>query len=288
MTASRRPRDFTQTMVLALVLYQAMKHQRHMPFVAILFLYWAPPHLESVWQRLRHTDLLRKLFGDVTASKAPAGVRTILQLGLVLLAAVFTAQVLPRLTEVPVERNHYPVSALEFMARQDCSGRIVVAGHWAQYVLGVMGARTDADPGLQVAFDGRFRTCYPQQVLDLHFDFFSGSGGPDKRYRSPASPPVDPQRILKVGDPQWVLLGNHHEHARNVLREHQDDWVLVYHDGLAQLWGRRTEVDDPSKPTYFSPNRRQLDGIAQQGTVPWPAAPARRSAALLAQQAPRQ
>ena len=49
------------------------------------------------------------------------------------------------------------------MADQGLAGKLVVSGRWAQYALGVMGARKPGDSGVEVAFDGRFRTCYPQE-----------------------------------------------------------------------------------------------------------------------------
>lgn len=301
LVGSRRARDFTQLAVIAVVLHQALKHQRHLPFVALLFLFWAPVHLQSVGQsvgqwivreqrRLRRTS--QQLSSDVAGtirsaheSQAQLSKAAVVRGVCVVLAVIFAVQTLPRLREVPVARSQYPVSAVQYMADQGLGGRVVVAGHWAQYVLGVLGARTAEESGVQVAFDGRFRTCYPQQVVDLHFDFFSGPGGPKQRYRSPQSPPADPKRILHFGDPQWVLVGNHHEHARQVLEQHQNEWVLVYRDQLAQLWGRRSAVDDANKPTFVAPSRRQLEPVAQNGTVPWPAAPRRSSPRLLAQQA---
>ena len=162
------------------------------------------------------------------------------------------------LSGVPVSNYEYPVDALQFMADQGLTGRLVVAGHWAQYALGVMGAYAPEDPGVSVAFDGRFRTCYPQQVVDMHFDFFVGDGGPDKRYRSPLSPPADPKRVLEYDDPQLVLLNRHEPHPVAVMQSVQDQWVLLYQDQLAQLWGRRSIYDQPGQASYFPPPRRQL------------------------------
>lgn len=267
-TATRRPRDLTQLVVSLLVLWQAMSHQRHFPFFVLLFLFWMPAHLESVWQRLR---------GSFEAKQSPSATDVMLlrsaALGFGTICVVFAYQLSGRFAQVPVPRNDYPVSAVQFMADRGLTGRLIVSGHWAQYLLSVYGARTENDRGIRVAFDGRHRTCYPQEILDLQFDFFAGEGGPEKRYRSPQSPPADPKRILEFRQPELVLLGHHHQHALAALQQAANDWTLLYQDDLAQLWGRRSRFDEPTQSQFVPVDARRFDRLSQNGTVPWPAAP---------------
>ncbi len=279
LAASQRRRDLTQMAVLLLVCAQAFRHQRHLPFVAILFLFWLPAHLESAANRwIQH-------FPRRTAPP-PLPLRQLGTLLLLLFSGLLAWQLGGRLVGVPVARNQYPVSALQYLADQRLTGRMVVSGHWAQYVLGVAGSRRPGDPGIQVAFDGRFRTCYPQEVVDLHFDFFAGPGGRDKRYRSPSSPPADPKRILQFHDPQLVLVNQRHSLAIATLKSQAADWVLLYQDQLAQLWGRRSVFDDHQLESYLAPERRQVVLLRQQGSVPWPAAPRPPGRVTLAQSLP--
>src|SRR5690606_14580815 len=106
----------------------------------------------------------------------------------------------PQLTHVAVPRAHYPVDTLEYMAEHKLTrGRIVVSFGWAQYVLAAFGDRHSEDTGLLLAFDGRHRTCYPQELMDVYMDFELGNGVP--RFRSPDSPPFDPHRALELGNP---------------------------------------------------------------------------------------
>ena len=46
---TRRSRDFTHLVVFVLGLWQALEHQRHIPFLAIAFAFWSPRHLQSIW-----------------------------------------------------------------------------------------------------------------------------------------------------------------------------------------------------------------------------------------------
>jgi hypothetical protein len=265
--ASRRPRDATQLVVLSLVLFEVYKHQRHIPFLAILCLFWLPAHLQSAFERL---SAARTNSGRVSFTTPTIRLASVM---LALLCVLFAYRVGHRLTGVSVSNYEYPVDALQFMADQGLTGRTVVQGNWAQYVLAVMGARSPEEPGITVAFDGRFRTCYPQHVADMHFDFFLGNGGPDKRYRSPDSPPVDPGRVLEYREPHLVLINRHDLHPVRVMRRAQDKWVLLYQDQIAQLWGRRAVYDQKGLASYFPESTRQIAISHPAITVAWPAAP---------------
>jgi hypothetical protein len=199
--------------------------------------------------------------------------RRVIMVGLLAICAVHATRVGRRLSGVPVDRNRFPVSALQFMADHGITGRMIVSGEWAQYTLAVLGARTPDDDGVEVAFDGRFRTCYPQAAVDRHFDFFVGNGGPNERYRSPESPPADPKAILASHQPDLVLLNRHQQHAADTMQRVRDDWSLLYQDDLAQLWGRASIFDDRQSDRYVAMNKRQLGSASQSGSVPWPGAP---------------
>jgi hypothetical protein len=181
-----------------------------------------------------------------------------------------------RLADFPVERSEYPVDALEFMAENGLDGKLVVAFNWAQYALAAL-------PKSEVAFDGRFNTCYPRGVIDMHFDFLLGDVK-GHRYRSPGSGPIDGHRVLKFHDPDLVLVDRRFKHSVSVMHE-QTDFVLLYEDGLAQLWGRRTRYDDPASPRYFAEPSRKISDVKPTGSVTWPALPAR-SEGTLVRQAP--
>ena len=130
-------------------------------------------------------------------------------------------------------------------------------------------------PHLKVAFDGRFRTCYPQELVDMYFDFAIGDAPPEMRFRSPDSPPVDGSRILKYKHPDLVLIDREQTYAVGIMQQHQDEWTLLYQDALAQLWGRTDKYDNPEVATYIPPSRRVIGDEPQIGYVAWPALPVR-------------
>ena len=268
---TRRSRDITHFVIMALTLWQALSHVRHIPFFAIPFGFWMAIHVESV---LRRFNIVRD------ESDQPHATATMSSRMQCSFAAVFALAFLlfgfrlyVRLSEMPVERKDYPVSAFQYVADQDLQGRMVVTFNWAQYAIAAFGPREHGDDGLLISFDGRFRTCYPQEVIDMNFDFVLGNLEP--RYRSPKSPPFNDERVLEFGDPDIVLINREQPHGVNVMFRNQDRWTLLYQDRIAQVWGAASKYDDPASIHYIAADRRKISDDEQEGTVPWPALPVR-------------
>ena len=64
--------------------------------------------------------------------------------------------------------------------------------------------------------------------------------------------------------------------------QEQEDFVLLYQDSLAQVWGRRERYDEPASADYFAEAERRISERPQEGSVTWPALPVRRTAGRLA------
>lgn len=284
---SRRPYDFTHLGVLAVTFWQASVHQRHVPFYAIAFGYWMTPHVQAAIDRICPE-------GPGIALRAIRGRTRLAAIGLATVTCLLLLSVIVRRnTDLTVYRSEYPVSALEFMAEQQLQGNMVVTYDWAQYVIAAFGACEPGQRGVRVAFDGRFNTCYPQHVIDMHFDFALGNLDSQHRYRESCSGPFDPLRVLDYAAPPYdppdlVLVARRQQHAVKTIESQQRDWVLLYQDDVAQLWGRASKYDDIRSPEYVAPELRVLAGAPQIGSVTWPALPPRRCAkAPLVRSAPR-
>ena len=259
---SRRPRDLGQVAVLAVTAWQSFLHARHPPFLGILAGFWLPFHLEGLRGRLKKATPAR----TGAPPPSPRAVRVLLgatwAMALVLLVTLAVQS-----RTLWVNRSRSPVDALQYMADRHLAGKLVVHFDWAQYALAALAPETT------VAFDGRFRTCYPQEVADLYFDFLLGNR-PAIRWRSPTSRPFDDTAILRLGDPNLVLLSRHFKHAVKVM-ERRSGWVLLYQDGIAQLWGRPELYNDPASPDYLPPPVRTIGSRKPRGYVRWPAFPTR-------------
>lgn len=262
---SDRRRDPVRVVILLLVGWQAASHLRHIAFFALLCGFWLPPHIQSVVSGWRN----RLALGMPSAPLSP-GVRVAMTVGLsvaILLQAVGLGK---RLATLPVEKSRFPVDAVDWMASHQVNGKLVVCFNWAQYAIAALA------PDVKVSFDGRFRTCYPQRVVDMNFDFLMGDRGP--RSRDPESGPIDPAKVLSYGEPDYVLVDRNYWNAVGVMldQSQRDDseWVRVYQDPTAQLWGRRSVVDDPESDRYIAPELRRDVETTRYPEVPWPALPA--------------
>jgi hypothetical protein len=287
LAGSRRPRDLTQLGVLGLILLQALAHRRHGAFFLLACGWWLPPHVQSLLSRLgRRSAGADAVPDDPSAlaqhpgSTAAAPVwrwQLVGAVGLVVLVAVEAGQLAMRWSCLKVERDQYPVSAIDYMAQKRLRGRLVCTFNWAQYALAALGSLDPQQPGILVQVDGRCRTAFPQRLLDQHFDFILGDAGPAYRWRDPASGPVDPTRVLKEGQPDLVLISRLQRPSVEVMQRQEGRWVLLYQDALAQLWGRASRYDDPQSPDYLPPAQRTISDAPQEGHAVWPALPGGRS-----------
>lgn len=272
---TRRQRDVTQLVILGLTLWQACEHRRHTAFFAILFGFWMPVHLESLWERFRGEPAT-----DEDTVKISPAMRRVLVAAVSLLIVALSAGMVHRLRQIVVRRDRYPVSAFQYITDQGLDGKLVTRFRWAQYAIAAFSVPSEDRPHLQVAFDGRFRTCYPQEIVDMYFDFAIGDAPPELRYRSPRSPPVNGKRILNYKDPDLVLIERSQTYSVQIMEEERQDWTLLYQDEIAQLWGRASQYDNREAPDYIPATERAISDEPQVGYVAWPAmpSPSRRNA----------
>lgn len=267
---SRRSRDFTQAVLMTVTLWQSLEHQRHLPFFAILFGFWMPPHLASLIGRLQ-------LMPSKPQQDAPLApyMKWTLAVGFAAAYALLGFKLFDRLRDLRVEKDIYPVAAVEYIADHHLTGKMVVTYNWAQYIIAAFGPQGPGDDGILVGFDGRFRTCYPQEVVDINFDLMLGDS-PTLRWRGKNSPPFDGgHRVLEYRRPDLVLVSRFQEHSTYVMQRHTDEWVLLYQDKLAQLWGRKSRYDNPASPDFIPVARRSISDAPQEGYASWPAIPPR-------------
>lgn len=258
----------TETIVLLLVTWQALAHVRHALFFAILCGFWIPDRFTTVLGQLQ-MRLLPSFAGLAQSTFA----RRLILSAAMLWTLALSAPVVTAWTTVRVERSRFPVDAMRFLHEHRLFGRTVISFNWAQYAIGCFGSDPAARARASVAIDGRLRTCYPQEVIDLYLDLFLGSQPPEQRYRSPHSPECRPARALDWQSPDLLLLERHNPHCRAALSEQAQSWVLLYQDQLAQIWGRREKYDNVWSAEFVPLARRRIGDAEQQGLVAWPAIP---------------
>lgn len=271
---THRHRDWVQLTTLVLVACQAVMHIRHIPFFVLLCGFWIPPHLQSAFVHMK-PDTSR-----LNIQRLGPWWRWTLAAVLVGLIGVQGNTLYGRLASLPVYRSMYPVDAVQWMTFKDLHGRMVVTYDWAQYAIAALGPETT------VAFDGRFRTCYPQEVVDKSFDFQVGEND-GRRYRRDDAGPMNPTAILELGDPELVLIDRRYEHSVRVMQDQaasaDPQWTLIYQDGLAQLWGRAVIFDDTNSHRYLAPSERLITDKVHYSALAWPALPVPSASSHLAE-----
>lgn len=272
--ASTKRRDWVEIVILSLVVWQSAMHLRHVAFVALLCGYWIAPHLQSALSHLLPSNAAK---GGLMALSPRMRRGAVVALLAVIALQSFAID--ERLKSFPVDRGRYPVDALQFMADRHLDGRLVASFNWAQYAIAALA------PDVKLAFDGRYDTCYPTKVVDMHFDFLLGEAG-GRRFRGPDSGPIDGTRVLKHGDPDLVLIDRLYETPSSIMRTESEktnpEWVLLYRDRVAELWGRSSRFDDPTSHDYLPQELRVQDPGPREGAVPWPALPIHRETDHLA------
>jgi hypothetical protein len=260
---TRQRRDWVELIVLGLIAVQTLGHVRHLAFFAIAFGYWMPQHLISLWHRLVEW---RPTLG-VQQELTPRAVRW-LTAEVAIVAVALLGMLGYSFATFGVDRSKYPVSAIEFMAEENISGRLVVTFDWAQYALAALA------PDTNVGFDGRYDTCYPQVVVDINFDLLFGDDL-SRRYRGNDSGPVDSNRVLEFGNPNLVLMDRIADQPAMAFLDQHADWSRLYSDGRSVLWGRKSVFDDPASPAFVPEHRRQCSDEMPKGIAQWPGFPGR-------------
>lgn len=257
-TFSKSKRNVAHLAIFALVALQSFQHLRHIPFMGLLLGFWIPQHLESTFAHLG-TPNTERLQSSVRSQR-----RTRWQFGFVVLA--MAGLLIYQLCQFGVRRNEYPVAAAEFMAKHDLNGRLVVTFDWAQYAIAAL-------PDSTVGFDGRFRTCYTQEVVDMHFDFIYGSATIRRNRDEEGSGPFDPAKVLRFKDPQLVWIDRLRDRSGSKLLDEMPEWTILYRDSVAEVWGRSDLYDDANGDRYLAPADRSISDAEQTGLASWPALP---------------
>jgi hypothetical protein len=261
---TRRERRWDQIILLASAGIQAFMHRRHAPLFAILAAYWVPEHWDDCLAQLRQRLANRSLLVPPDAAS-----RRMYWVAYLVVAGLFGYLTALQWRSIRVERATFPVTAFEFIEKNQLSGRMVTEFNWGQYCLYAFW------PRILISVDGRFDTSYSRPILDVNLDFMMGDST-RWRNRSPETGAFQADRVLDLGHPNLALVDRQRTGCVDVISR-RDDWVLLYQDALAQVWGRRSVYDDPASPEYLPPEARAISDAIQTGWAEYPALPQKNS-----------
>ena len=203
--------------VLAVAVVYGFKHQRHIVLTTILMLPYLSAQLSGVADRL---DIRPWYLG--LSNHFRRAVQTVLVAFMAFFIFTRVQLMAANNFKIWVEPALYPTYAAHFVEANGLDGNYVVPFDWGEYWIWKF-------PDSKVSIDGRFRTAYPQRVIDLNQAFAEGR--------------PEGQPLLTEFPTDYVLAGRHEAAFRAM--EQRPGWVKIYQDPVSKIFVRKT---DPPKP----------------------------------------
>jgi hypothetical protein len=192
----------------------AYLQRRHSPFAVMAAVPAAAAALPSILRRRN----LRKLSLSPSLSRTLAAALGLLAASQAVLMAITLVREGGRISVNP---DHYPVRAAAFMKANGVRGNLVTLFEWGEYAI------YHLYPSCRVAFDGRFRTVYPPELISAYWAF--DRGGPRGA------------RLLSRYPATAALLERAMWGCRYLERD--PGWVRVYEDSRSVLFLKKVPVN---------------------------------------------
>lgn len=225
---------------LGLLAVMAARHQRHMPLFSLAALCLVPLPLAAA---MRGATGIGRQVREFWAR--PAGHMLLAAIGCVLIGqAALTLARRPWPTKVVVEKEVFPVRAIEFMKLNGLQGRVLSHFDWSQELLWEL-------PRCTVSFDGRLDTVYPRDVIEAHWRLSDGDAAAYEFVR---------------GDTADVALQPAGSAACRLLEAR--GWTLVYRDALADVLVNRRGAYGAAIETMHPPDDRAADAARRFALFP--------------------
>jgi hypothetical protein len=201
-----------ETVVIAATLVFAFKHQRHTPFFAIMV---GPSLVE--WLSLLSNRLNVRSFTSSRATHSVLSVFLLLLVGYHISHASY--RYLKAGFHIIVDPSFYPVQAVQFIQANRIKGNILLPFEWGEYAIWKL------HPRCRVSIDGRFRTAYPENVIDDHI--------------FPLNDDVAWSRLIKKY-PTDIILSGQIPFFWNLIKTSKE-WIYVYSDRAAMIFVRNNK-----------------------------------------------
>jgi hypothetical protein len=228
-----RWREVTASLALAITLFLAWRHCRHLPLFLILAGAYLPVCFQVNVNYLQSLPKLKRLWRQtnpkITVLAALVGL-TILNFTLFINNNPFTLT-LPDTSSN--ERMHYslyyPVSAVNFINKQHLSGKILTEFGWGEYLI------WELYPKCLVAFDGRYETVYPLEFSKRYVEFY---------YARPKW-----KNFLEDYSPDLILLDKKSKVTKLIKKESQ--WRPIYSDsGCVLFMACKTKIESSQRKMH--------------------------------------
>lgn len=203
-----RPALLRRTAVLAFLAVSAfaLRHVRHVSFAFLLWPMAFGPACHAWFDRC------------FTTPRGRRGLGRFCDLVAVLLLAAGTVRLARTGARVEVRRGENAIAVVRFMQANRLQGRLVARFDWSQYCIWHLW------PACAIAVDGRYRTAYPNDLLEAFIAF----------QKDEPPPPPFPSRYKA----DFALFRVDDGACRTLARA--PDWEVLYSNGGALLFVRTT------------------------------------------------
>lgn len=200
--------DWTQIIIIILLLYMSVRHQRHAEFfiLAVSGLFYH-----------QYVDLFvpvqKFIKNNVTDNAFEIWSRIRYGFGYVLLALI-SIYFLPQFSHsIVVDPISYPVGSIEFIKQNNISGNLATTYNWGSYAFWKL------YPQCRVLIDGRYEEVYPDDVFNVAMQFSEHKGDWQAALRNyHADVVIIPKSIYSPDDIETLK-----------------DWGIAYQDRISVL-----------------------------------------------------
>jgi hypothetical protein len=112
----------------------------------------------------------------------------------------------------------FPIYSVRFMKENNINGNILTPFDWGEYLIWHL-------PESKVSVDGRFRTAYPQEVMDQNLNFTEQKPGA--------------MAVLNQYPTDLILVRNYYKTGEQL--KNNNSWVSVHKDPIATLYTRKSD-----------------------------------------------
>lgn len=211
--AKPKQREGWEITAIAMTLVASMLHRRHMPFFGITVAPYLVFRLSTIVSEIQvrfpklilakvSQNLVAIFFGVLVAYQTYSGVHRYVMAN----------------CRIIVDPQTYPVAAVRFLKANKIKGNLLLPFDWGEHAIWHL------YPGCMVSIDGRFRTVYPESVIQDHFI------ADDDRTRWQGLIGKYPSDILLA--PQVPFF--------QTLIQQESPWVYVYSDPIAIIFVRNS------------------------------------------------
>ncbi|KMP10757.1 hypothetical protein UR09_03070 [Candidatus Nitromaritima sp. SCGC AAA799-A02] len=225
-----KKRFWEVALIMAAVMY-GFKHQRHTVLTMIVI----TPYL-----LLQFAELTRDWNLDDKFARLSVDFHQVIFAVLFFFSATLLYSGIDRYRatdfKILVAPGKYPVYAAQFMKANNLAGNILAPFDWGEYMIWKF-------PDSKVSVDGRFRTAYPEDVINNNLDFSAGG---------------EKWKALLSEYPTDIVLTRKPDGPHDYLTTHPD-WTKIYEDPVSMIFIRSSEPPGPVLKRYHNKELIQVD-----------------------------